>query len=108
MFSVRITAAVTAAIGAAAVGLATVGLATAGTVDDAFLAQMKSQGISFGSPQQAVNQGHQVCTELAVGKNAAVVAIATIGRAHLTPRQAGYFVGAAAKAYCPQFPVRLP
>jgi hypothetical protein len=108
MFAPRIT--LTTAIGAAAVGLAitTAGAAAAGTVDDAFVAQMSSHGIAFGSPQRAVNQGHRVCTELGAGKNAAVVALEAMDWAHLTPRQAGYFVGAAAKAYCPQFPVRLP
>ncbi|OBG22816.1 DUF732 domain-containing protein [Mycobacterium sp. 852002-51057_SCH5723018] len=108
MFSPRITAAVATAIGAAAVGLAVAGAAAAGTVDDAFVAQMKSHGIAFSSPDQAVNQGHQVCTELAAGKNAAAITIETMDRAHLNPRQAGYFVGAAAQAYCPQFSVRLP
>jgi predicted amidohydrolase len=110
MFAPRITAAVTTATGAAAVGLAvaTAGAAAAGTVDDAFITQMTNRGIAFSSPQQAVNQGHQVCTELAAGKNAAAITIETMDRAHLTPRQAGYFVSAAAKAYCPQFPVRLP
>ena len=94
MFSPRITAAVTTAVGAAAVGLAvaTAAAAAASTVDDAFVAQMTSHGIAFSSPQQAVNQGHQVCTELAARKNAAVITIETMDSAHLSPRQTGYFV----------------
>jgi Protein of unknown function (DUF732) len=110
MITARITAAVTPALGAAAVGLAlaTAGAAAASTTDDAFVAQLNSHGISVGTPQQTVNQGRQVCAGMAAGKNAAVMALETLGRTNLTPRQAGFFVGAAAKAYCPQLPVQLP
>lgn len=105
MYSPRITGVVAAALGAAAVGLAVATAGTAGahgtTDDDAFVAQLESQGISFGSPQAAVRQGHQVCTELEAGKTKVAVSIIMMGHAQLSARQAGYFVGAAAKAYCP-------
>lgn len=108
MIAARITAAVTTAIGAATLGLAVAGTAAASATDDAFVAQLQSHGISVGSPQQAVTQARQVCAGMAAGKNAAVMVLETMGRTDLRPRQAGFFVGAAAKAYCPQFPVQLP
>lgn len=104
MFARRIIAVGVAALGAAAVGLT---VATAGTAgangidDDSFVAQLESQGISFGSPQAAVRQGHQVCTELEAGKTKVAVSLMMMGHAQLSARQAGYFVGAAAEAYCP-------
>jgi Protein of unknown function (DUF732) len=109
MFSLRITAAVTTAIGAAAAGLAvaTAGTAGAGTADDAFIAQMTSLGINFTSPQEAVKEGHQVCSELAGGKTGTDVASEVLGQTDLTTKQAAYFVVDATKVYCPQFSGQL-
>lgn len=101
MFSPRIIG----ALGAAAVGLA---VATAGTAgangtanDEVFVAQLASQGIAFGSPRETVRQGQQVCAELGAGKSKVAVSLMMIRDAQLSARQAGYFVGAAAEAYCP-------
>jgi hypothetical protein len=110
MFSPRITAAVTTAIGAAAIGLAVATAGAAGattTTDDAFIAQMKSLGVSFTSPQEAAKAGHQVCMELAAGKTGTDVANEVLSQTDLTTKQAAYFVVDATKAYCPQLSSQL-
>ena len=109
MFSPRITAAVTTAIGAAAVGLAvaTAGAAGASTTDDSFIDQMTSVGITFTSPQEAVKEGHQVCRELAAGKTGTDVATEVLSQTDLTTKQAAYFVVDATQAYCPQLSRQL-
>lgn len=90
MFSRRIITVLTtaAAIGLAAVGLA--GPAAARTVqtgDEMFLAQMRSLGVSFPSPQEAVREGHQVCAELSAGKTPTAVTVAVFRQTNLTPRR---------------------
>jgi hypothetical protein len=111
MFSPRITAAVTTALGAAVVGLAlataTAGGAAASTTDDAFITEMRGLGISFSSPQEAVKEGHQVCIELNAGKSGTDVAREVLSQTDLTTKQAAYFVVDATKAYCPQLSGQL-
>ncbi len=109
MFSPRITAAVTTAVGAAAVGLAlaTAGAAGASTADDAFITEMRGLGVTFTSPQEAIKEGHQVCRELAAGKTGTDVATEVLSQTNLTAKQAAYFVVDAAQAYCPQLSSRL-
>lgn len=109
MFSPRITAAVTTAVGAAAVGLAlaTAGAAGASTADDAFITEMRGLGVTFTSPQEAIKEGHQVCRELAAGKTGTDVAGEVLSQTNLTTKQAAYFVVDAAQAYCPQLSSRL-
>jgi hypothetical protein len=102
-------AAVTTALGAAAVGLAvaTAGAAGASTADDAFITEMRSLGITFSSPQEAIKEGHQVCRELAAGKTGTDVATEVLSQTDLTTKQAAYFVVDATKAYCPQLSAQL-
>lgn len=109
MFSPRITAAVTTAVGAAAVGLAvaTAGAASASSADDAFISQMQSIGVTFSSPQAAVQQGHQVCKELAAGSTGTQIASEILSQTNLTSKQAAYFVVYATKDYCPQYASQL-
>ena len=97
-------------IGAAAIGLAAVAAAStagASTTDDAFIAQMQSLGISIPSAQEAVKEGHQVCTELAAGKTGTDVATEVLSQTDLTSKQAAYFVVDATKAYCPRLSAQL-
>ena len=109
MFATRITAAVTTAIGAAAIGLAvvTAGAAGASTTDDDFIEQMKSVGITFDTPEDGVQQGHQVCKELAAGKTGTQIAQEVLSQTDLTSKQAASFVVGATKAYCPQLSSQL-
>jgi hypothetical protein len=105
MFTHRITAAVATALGTAAVGLAVASAGTAGaiTAEGNSVAPITSQATSFRTDQEAIQAGHQVCAELAAGKSKAAVALQLMSQARLSPRQAGYFVAAATKFYCPQF-----
>jgi len=110
MFSHRITTVASTAIGAAAIGLAavaTAGTAGATTAEDAFIAQMHSLGISFTSPQEAVKEGHQVCSELAAGKTGTDIAAEVLSQTDLTTKQAASFVVGATKTYCPQLATQL-
>jgi hypothetical protein len=110
MFAHRITTIAATAIGVAAVGLAAfagAGTAAATTPDDAFIAQMKGQGVTFSSPQEAVREGHQVCKELAAGKTGTDVANEILSQTDLTTKQAAYFVVNATNVYCPQLSTQL-
>lgn len=77
--------------------------ARADPLDDRFLAALQSRGINYKSPEAAVEAAHQVCTELGKGRTKDDVAQEVIDRSGLDPYHAGYFVGAAVGAYCPQF-----
>ncbi len=96
----RVWAAVVAALAALApVAAAPVAHADAG--DDAFLGALTAKGIHFGSPEQAIIAGHEVCDELGNGKTPAQVASTVQANSGLDGYHAGYFVGAAIRAYCP-------
>ncbi len=88
MFSTRITAAVDTALGGAGLAVATAGAAGATPVS---------------ANQDAVRAGHQVCSLLAAGKSKTAVALMLMTQARLSPRDAGFFVAATTKFYCPQF-----
>ncbi|MBW0012544.1 DUF732 domain-containing protein [Mycobacterium sp.] len=110
MFSFRISTVATTTIGAAAIALAAfagAGTAAASTPDDTFIAQMTRLGVTFSSPQEAVRQGHQVCTRLAAGKTGLDVFHEVLGQGHLTPKQAAHLVIDATDAYCPDLSGQL-
>jgi Zn-dependent alcohol dehydrogenase len=102
----RITTVALTAVGAAAVGLAalaTAGTAAASTADDTFLAQMKSVGVTFTTATAGVQEGHQVCKELAAGSTGTQIQNEILSQTNLTSKQAAYFVVYATKDYCPQY-----
>jgi hypothetical protein len=104
--ALRITAAVSAALGAAAVGLAvsTAGTASAAaSADDAFLTQIKSVGITYNSPSYVIGVGHAVCSDLAAGVTGTNIVGEITTQTDLTPEQAAHFVVYAARTYCPQY-----
>ncbi len=71
--------------------------------DDAFLAALRSKGISFGSPTSAIVAGHEVCDELGLGRTPVQVAADVTKNSGLDGYHAGYFVGASISAYCPKY-----
>ena len=71
--------------------------------DDKFLAALIGKGIHFGSPDKAIIAGHEVCDELGNGKQASQVASTVQGNSGMDGYHAGFFVGAAISAYCPQY-----
>ncbi|MDT5147336.1 MAG: hypothetical protein QOC58_1981 [Mycobacterium sp.] len=87
-----------------AIGLAGPLAATAhaDAADDTFLTALNAKGIKFGTPEKALIAGHEVCDELENGKTAAQVATTVQNNSNLDGYHAGYFVGAAIRAYCPQ------
>jgi hypothetical protein len=88
-----------AALGALAVAAP---IAHADATDDAFLGALTSKGIHFGSPDKAFIAGHEVCDELDTGKSPTQVASTVQSNSNMDGYHAGFFVGAAIKAYCPQ------
>jgi Protein of unknown function (DUF732) len=96
----RVWAAAVAALAALA-PFAAAPVARADAVDDAFLGALTAKGIHFGSPEKAIIAGHEVCDELDNGKTPAQVASSVQANSGLDGYHAGYFVGAAIRAYCP-------
>lgn len=76
--------------------------AHADAVDDAFTAALTSKGINFQSPQAAIIAGHEVCDEIGLGRTPVQVATDMTKNSNLDGYHAGYFVGLAMHAYCPQ------
>ena len=91
---------------AATLGLTALGMAaTAGasSVDNAFLAQLESDGITPPTPARAISDGHAVCTALQQGQSPDQVVAAVADATGLTKKGAHTFAVDAASAYCPQF-----
>ena len=78
-------------------------LAHADDGDNAFLQALRSKGIKFSSPDKALIAGHEVCDELGNGKSPTQVASTVQSNSDMDGYHAGFLVGAAIKAYCPQF-----
>ncbi|OBK23930.1 DUF732 domain-containing protein [Mycobacterium asiaticum] len=95
------TAVTAAALGFAALGLA--GTAGAGTADDAFIAQIKADGITPPSNARAISEAHAVCAALDAGQSSAQVYSGVAERTGLSPSGAKTFAVDAASAYCPQY-----
>lgn len=71
--------------------------------DDAFLAALRSQGISFGSTTGALNAAHAVCEQLDHGRTPRGVAREVRKNSKLDANRAGYFTGLSIRVYCPQY-----
>ena len=71
--------------------------------DDAFLAAVRSKGINYTSPTDALIAAHLVCNELNHGETPAQVASDVMNNSSLDAYHAGYFVGASIRAYCPKY-----
>ncbi len=76
--------------------------ARADAIDNAFVAAVKSKGINFPSPQEAIIAGHEVCDELDLGRQKSDVANEVMGNSQLDGYHAGFFVGASVAAFCPR------
>ncbi len=90
-----------AALGLAALGFA--GTAGASSVDDAFLAQLQTDGIIPPSATVAVKDAHAVCNALDQGHSGREVINAVAQSTGLSPKGAKTFAVDAASAYCPQY-----
>ncbi|MGB9303166.1 MAG: DUF732 domain-containing protein [Mycobacterium sp.] len=94
------------ALTAATLGLTALGMAAtadASSVDNAFLAQLQSDGITPPTPARAISDAHAVCTALQQGQSPDQVITAVAESTGLTKKGAKTFAVDAASAYCPQF-----
>jgi hypothetical protein len=107
MFSQRFTASLAGTtLTAATLGLAVLSFAcTAGasSVDDAFLAQIKADGITAPSPARAISEAHAVCESLDQGHSAQQVYSEVAEATGLSAKGAKTFAVDAASAYCPPY-----
>lgn len=99
--SVSGTTLTAAALGLAGLGFA--GAASASSVDDAFLAQLQSDGITPPSAAVAVKDAHAVCNALDQGHSSQQVIGAVAQSTGLSAKGAKTFAVDAASAYCPQY-----
>lgn len=77
--------------------------AHADATDDAFLAALRSKGITYGSPESAIVAAHEVCDELDLGRQKVDIANNVMRNSNLDAYHAGYFVGVSIRAYCPNY-----
>lgn len=80
--------------------------AHADSTDDAFITNLKTSGIDYGTPEKAIQVAKTVvCATLSSNpntSNADLVSKVT-DATNWAPRNAAYFTGAAIQAYCPQY-----
>ncbi len=107
MFTRRFTAsAAGTTLTAATLGLAALGFAgTAGasSVDEAFVAQLKADGITPPSAARAISDAHAVCNALDEGQSSRAVINAVAESTGLSSTGAKTFAIDAASAYCPEY-----
>lgn len=77
--------------------------ASADPTDDSFLGALADYGININDPDTAISMARSVCAGFDSNQNASFLAMKVMKAASLSPRQAGFFVGAATAAYCPQY-----
>ncbi len=86
---------------AAAASLLLAGPARADDTDTRFLAALTQHGITYSSPEQAIDTAHEVCGELDAGRQPADVAQDITTHSGLDGWHAGFLIGASIAAYCP-------
>lgn len=77
--------------------------AVADPSDDAFLAALDNHGIVIGGGNDPVAMGRAVCAGLDRNQRASYLALKIMKDVNLTAKQAGFVVGAAVSAYCPEY-----
>jgi len=103
----RLTKFAGTALVAGAFGLAAVATAgTAGAVsstDDAFLTEIRSEGITYDTPKAAIQNAHDVCKAFDSGAQLADVGQEILDNTDLTTHQAAVFVVTSVTTYCPEY-----
>ena len=81
------------------------GTAQADNLDIAFVTVLENEGIfKSASDDSVIELGHDVCGAVDRGSDLADVARVFLRHgSSLTPRKAGFFVGASITAYCPEY-----
>ncbi len=98
------------ALAVALIGLLALGpTAHADTIDDKFLASLRSEGITdHVSPAHAIEAGHLVCVKLDNGVSANDVVNDVLNSSSMPAYHSGFFVGASIDAYCPRHKAEIP
>lgn len=95
------------AIAAGALGLAAVaGAGTAAALaseDDAFLSEIRAEGIAYDSPKAAIGTAHGVCLALDDGADPVELGMEILENTDLTVDQVAMFVIASVDHYCPRY-----
>jgi Protein of unknown function (DUF732) len=86
-----------------AVMLSAAAPASADPNDDAFIAALTSQAIPISDNNVAVQMGRNMCALLDQGTTRPLLVMKLMKDANLSARQAGFFLGLSASAYCPQY-----
>lgn len=71
--------------------------------DDGFIAAIAGQNIPVPDPNAAIQMGRNMCALFDQGTTRPLLVMKLMKDANLTARQAGFFLGASASAYCPQY-----
>ena len=77
--------------------------ASADQTDDAFIAAVANGGIAIPDRNTAIGLARTMCALLDQGTKRPLLVMKLMKDANLSPRQAGYFLGVSASAYCPQY-----
>jgi Protein of unknown function (DUF732) len=86
-----------------AVALVSAAPASADQTDDAFVAALAKGAITMSDADTAIAMAHAVCDGFDANQPVSLVAMKLMKDTNLSPRQAGYFIGVAVTAYCPQY-----
>jgi Protein of unknown function (DUF732) len=77
--------------------------ASADQTDDAFIAALAGQGIAMPDNNASIRMGRNMCALLDQGTTRPLLVMKLMKDANLSARQAGFFLGLSASAYCPQY-----
>ncbi|CQD07778.1 hypothetical protein BN1232_01386 [Mycobacterium lentiflavum] len=97
----RLVVAMAVSLGVLGAGVAPAAHADAN--DDKFVQLLIADGITHESVPAAIAAARKVCEYLAQGMTPNEVVIDVMNSSSLPDYDAGYFVGAAIRAYCPQY-----
>jgi hypothetical protein len=110
MFTTRFAKSAVAGTALAAGTLGMAALLAVGTAnatsaaDEQFLSLLQQQGIGFGSPQTAINVGHNVCSALGQGTSPRDISTQLVSaNAGMSEQTSLNFIVDSVQSYCPQY-----
>jgi hypothetical protein len=86
-----------------AAALVSAASASADPTDDAFIAALAKEGITFPEHNTAIATAHTVCAGLDKSNQSSMLAMKLMKDTDLSLKQSSYFIGASISAYCPQY-----
>ncbi|MGV9948816.1 DUF732 domain-containing protein [Rhodococcus aetherivorans] len=94
-------AAVTAVLATSLVAVA--GFASAAPQDASFLSSLDQQGITYDSPEIAINAALHTCSDLDAGATVDQITAEILDQSDLSPQNAEFFIVSAVTHYCPEY-----